>query len=685
LSVAKPAASPNNSRRRENRVAILLAAIALLLAFFFSFIEILDYDLWMHLASGRLIASLHSIPRLYPFAFTTDATWYYHEWLSALILYGLERLGGLAGLMFFRIALAFATLYVLYRIIARTLPVWERFAVLFLAMLLLKERWIVRPYLFTTFFFALYLYYLLPPSRLKLRKIAILAGLMILWANLHGGFVFGILLVGIFFLEDALRWVGKALRAQEAAAVVPDLAERTRMLSLFLAFAFLASLVNPYFVQVYRVPVLLASYKLYHANIYEWFPPVFTIRYAHYWFMLFLTVAVCLVTPRRLKVSLALLVALAGYLSVKYVRFFDLAAIVFAAALAQQLPHLRSSANRRFAGSRAGRVRDRMYLVLRAAVTGAIASLVVLHVWTFPYRHTLSVREKTLPVGAVRFIKEFRLPQNLFNMYHWGGYLEWTLFPEYRVFIDGRGEVFGEKVFAEYGNALMGQPGWEATLDAYRVETALLSYAQIHPFARTETRLQELLFESPQWALVYWDDLALVFVRRTEANRELIARQEGRAVNPLRYDWIRGLAGDKAKLGSAADALRRKIQAMPDSSLARVLLGQVLIELGERSEARQQLMAALKINPRSDTALSFLTIMAIEDGNAREAFRYLGMRRRLGATDKFYYNHKGAAYLLENNYRAALRYFNKALAIDPSFSEAQKNKLRTQFLLEQRR
>jgi tetratricopeptide (TPR) repeat protein len=682
---ARQDVSPSNHPRAKDRLALFLAAVAVCLAFFFSFIEIVDYDVWMHLASGRLIASQRHIPAHYPFAFTTDATWYYHEWLSAVVFYAIERVGGMAGLALLRVALALATLYVLYRIVARTLPAWERFAVLFLAMLLLKERWMDRPYLVTTFLFAVYLYHLLPPDHLSLRKIAILIGLMIVWANAHAGFVFGIMLIGIFFLEEAMRWSVKAIYADERESVIPDLSERMRRLSIFLAFAFLATLLNPYFVNVYRVPALLATYKLYHANIYEWFPPTVTIRYAHYWLMLALTIAVCLMTVRRIRLSLGLLVALTSYLSVRYVRFSDLAAIVFAAALAQQLPYLRASSEQIDAEVRSFRVRRQLYLAARAILTCAVACLVMLHVWTFPYKHSLRVRERILPEKAVEFIHQAHLPQNLFNMYHWGGYVEWALFPEYRVFIDGRNEVFGEALFEEYGNALIGAPGWEATLTKHGVQTALLTYTQVHPFARTETRLHELLYESSRWALVYWDDVALVFVRRSEASREIIERYEERDVNPTRHDWIGKIAGDAAQRERVVSALGRKIQMAPDCSLARILLAQVFMEQHRKGEAQEQLTLALEANPRSAAALSFLTILAIEDGKAREAFRYLRMRQKIGSLDKFYYNHKGAAYLLVGKYRAALRCFNKALALDPAFTEAQKNKIRTLVLIERRR
>jgi hypothetical protein len=113
------------------------------------------------------------------------------------------------------------------------------------------------------------------------------------------------------------------------------------------------------------------------------------------------------------------------------------------------------------------------------------------------------------------FIREHRLPPPLFSVYAWGGYELWRLYPEYRMFIDGRTHVYGPDVLQDFLEVTNVGPRWHVVLDKWQVQTILA----LRPSALTETLLAQ-----GGWRLVFTEREAVVFVRDTDANQPLLAR-----------------------------------------------------------------------------------------------------------------------------------------------------------------
>ena len=97
------------------------------------------------------------------------------------------------------------------------------------------------------------------------------------------------------------------------------------------------------------------------------------------------------------------------------------------------------------------------------------------------------------------------LPQPMFNDYGWGGYLIWKLYPDYRVYIDGRADVYGDAFMEEFLSAQSGQTGWRGPLDKYGIRTVLI---------KPDLALASLLREDAAWQNVFEDQQAVIFVRK---------------------------------------------------------------------------------------------------------------------------------------------------------------------------
>ncbi len=87
----------------------------------------------------------------------------------------------------------------------------------------------------------------------------------------------------------------------------------------------------------------------------------------------------------------------------------------------------------------------------------------------------------------------------------WGGYLIWRLYPGYRVYIDGRADVYGDDLMKEFLAVNDGKPAWREPLDNHGIRTVLV---------KADAALASLLGEDRDWQKVFGDKQAVIFVRK---------------------------------------------------------------------------------------------------------------------------------------------------------------------------
>jgi hypothetical protein len=116
---------------------------------------------------------------------------------------------------------------------------------------------------------------------------------------------------------------------------------------------------------------------------------------------------------------------------------------------------------------------------LAAALNAATAALIVVAslLWTIPRIGDAATRQALsdrFPAEAVEYLSRVRPDGPVFNSYNWGGYLIWTLYPEYRTFVDGRTDLFNDEILSEYVTAYAGGSGWDSILDQYGIKLILV-------------------------------------------------------------------------------------------------------------------------------------------------------------------------------------------------------------------
>ncbi|MGH9390618.1 MAG: tetratricopeptide repeat protein, partial [Vicinamibacteria bacterium] len=239
--------------------------------------------------------------------------------------------------------------------------------------------------------------------------------------------------------------------------------------------------------------------------------------------------------------------------------------------------------------------------IVAAAVCAFAASLFVLadEAGAFGGRRSrpfgFEINRAFYPIGAYRFLDSVNPPGEVFNEDAWGGSFIWAFYPRRKAFIDNRLEVYGEDFYRDvYWPIQRAEPGWEERLDSYGVNVLLLQIP-VGP-----ERLAQAALQSPSWDLVYWDDEAMVFLRKSLENHAAIARYVYQDVNPISFEPARG---DRNRLLRQSRELDRSLREAPASIAAHNFLAIVRAELGDYEQSEALLRKALALDPENAMSL----------------------------------------------------------------------------------
>ena len=235
-----------------------------------------DGDTGWHIRTGEWILAHHSVPRLDIFSFSMPGQpWFAWEWLSDILLAGMNRVGGLRGVALFSILLVSVVYALIFRLICRRTNVIVATLIAVVVAAASSTHWLARPHLFTLLFLVLFYAALeqVRDGRTRLAGIpylAILPAATVLWTNLHGGFFIGILMIGAYGGGEVLKMVLSENRGESRATW-----EKAGWYFASALGCLAASLINPY---SYRLHVHILAYlrdPFYAQHINEFLSPNF--------------------------------------------------------------------------------------------------------------------------------------------------------------------------------------------------------------------------------------------------------------------------------------------------------------------------------------------------------------------------------------------------------------------------
>lgn len=466
-----------------------------------------DSDPALHRRLGDWMIQHHAIVREDHLLHTYQGPSMAKEWLSEVLMAAAGQWFGWNGVVLLAAALIATCFWLLHRqLLAEGCDTAMATILVLAAMLACSMHWLARPLLFThllTLIFAWQLRWF-QQGRVPARRLfLIFPPLMVLWANLHGAFPTGLVLIAMYA-------VGSAVDAWRRSA---SLGKSKPLAALFVICA-VACLVNP---AGWRLPAQIASFlgsRELSTVTTEFASPNFhTVGMHGFLILLFLlATGLIVIRPKRTATDI-LLIGGWGYFALLSARNVPIFALVVTPILAQWFSEfIRANQGsplvRRYrdwtAGiSTTGRKGDAVIIAIAAlgvlllVAKPAIAGGAPLLATDYP--------SNRYPVAALDYIRAHpdAVHGEMFNYFLWGGYIEFAL-PQHKPFIDSRNYSYGIDLFHEFQTANEPKPGWEAVFAKYNVGWTMLPVQ--HP-------LNRILELSPQWTLVYSNQLTIIFSR----------------------------------------------------------------------------------------------------------------------------------------------------------------------------
>jgi hypothetical protein len=576
-------------------ILISLFFIIVFLSFFR--ISLWDYDFWWHIATGKYIVQHKEIPSEDPFSFVTEINRGKYPlsearekflmrqyWLSQVVMYFIYEKFGPTGIRFLRAFLLASSLFLIFLGFRhfRISPLWSMVMIIPVFYVFLRKYTGERPVLFTFFFAILVTVMLEKLMDSKNKGIYFLPLIMLLWSNMHGGFILGIVIIAIYLLSETLLSLFKksSLGKQD--------------LRVFLAVSLISIIVTVLNPNGWLVFARFHSKnEIFRSGINEYMP-LLTVYLKHYAplngaviVVLAFVVIMLVIRIFKMPIRKSLLVTGILIMSLKHQRFFAFTALIGVFLLGLELKKLYNSGYfRTFITPQFSRITSLLLiggiLIFSTQQSFAFAK-------ALKQKESITEEYKLKPV--IDFIEQARLPGRMFNADAFGGYILWRLYPWKKVFTDTR--LIDIASLVEYNTIMAARSEgktevWQKLLEIYDINFLVLKPLE---YDGSLTRLVDAALESEKWTLIYADGVSLVFIRDVEDNSYIIRKFQ------LEDDQ-----GYWTLIGAAS------FKAMKNTKNHRLFLtiGKCFMKLRKLEEAKKAFNHVLKIDRGNKEAEAFL-------------------------------------------------------------------------------
>jgi|WetSurSiteA1Bulk_404760.scaffolds.fasta_scaffold00409_4 hypothetical protein len=512
----------------------------LIFALHYLSIPLWDSDFWWHIANGRYIVTSGSLPEQDPFCFTSSLKenknpfpeWenfiLKQYWLSQIIFYFIYDSFGTAGIIILRTLLLLLTLVIIFWRLQRwsvNLPLSFIFlSIVFITSLMFTGE---RPVLFTIIFCVLTFLLIEDFRDRKSKCIFLLIPLMLLWSNMHGGFIIGVMVISLFMLGEGINILLKK-------SVFTKQEIFTFYSALVLAIG--VSLINPTGWDAFYITVNIPfKFKPIHENIQEYYSLYYTFMFKvhslpySYVFLALMFPIIVLLRRRNIELSHIMLLGFLLVPSLLARRFIIFYVVTAAMILGKEINIILNDLFRKKLSPVSIR-KIMIMLTLTASLSAILYSVRYIYDYDKP---TFDVAKTSYtPVDAVTFIENNKIWGNMFNDHGYGGYLSWRLYPTHKTFVDTRSlNILVKMEYAwiintlEYddinaeNSSVSQKPLWELLFNHYNVTYVFLpvvnQFSQINPIILALT-------ESKNWTPVYTDQMSAIFMKNIPQNSDLI-------------------------------------------------------------------------------------------------------------------------------------------------------------------
>jgi hypothetical protein len=474
----------------------------------------IDSDLGRHLTLGHYILDQRAVPTKDILSHTLAGhSRPPYEWLSQAAFAITDHLLGLDGVILFTASVIGLTSLLLYqhsnrRSASPFISLW----LVFLAALASSIHWLPRPHIVTVLLLVIWIDKLEQLRKGEETRLFIFPAIMVVWANLHGGFVFGFLAWGAYLAGWLWDWMRHSATSQTGKYI-------------FGAgiYSCAASILTPDLWRNWEA-VLNNRSAYILSRTTETMPPILTEPAMFpFTLVILLTILLFAVNRKSLSASHVFLLFGLGLMSLLMARNIPL----FAAASAPVLSELAqkylarvnawSRMEARFAG---------FGEPSRVSLIAALAPIFLATMFFTGYNRMTATsffqfNQLVFPVQAADWLKANPQQGNMFNEFNWGGYLLYRLWPPQQVFLDSQSDFYGEPLIREYESMILAQGDWRRLLETYQVDWAI-----IPPNSPLAAELKRI-----GWLSVYEDETAVILVEKKEATYNTASIMMARNMN----------------------------------------------------------------------------------------------------------------------------------------------------------
>lgn len=461
----------------------------------------IDGDLGRHLTLGNYILDSRQIPTEDVFSFTKFGDPLTpHEWLADVIFALAWRMAGLDGVVFLSALVIAITVWILYLFTSNIsgMPLLAAgFSILGAAASSL--HWLTRPHIFTILLGVIWTLLLERVRRGEQQNWIIFPGIMLLWVNLHGAFMMGLLiwfcyLVGMILEQDLPR-------------------ERIRSILFAGLSSFAVTVFNPDGFGIWTTGFGFLGSRYLVGHTAEYLPPDFAAP-STWPFLILLIISIIFFafSIKRIKFTHLFMVggwALLALYSARNIPIYVVASVPFLAEAAAD--YLRGKRKTRQNRSwidfqdRFGKLEKSLRSGLWSCMSVGVVGLLLFNGLDLDFDQAGNdFLPEVFPVQAVNWMEENRITGPGFNYFPWGGYLLYTSWPDRKVFIDGQTDFYGEDLTREYERVITLGEGWLNILDTYNINWILMP---------EDSLLINTLKIDSNWEIVYFDQTAAIMVR----------------------------------------------------------------------------------------------------------------------------------------------------------------------------
>lgn len=576
----------------KKQYALIIALLFFTGTFFLSIRPLLDYDLWFDLKSGEVFSKM-GIINYDVFSYTESGKqWFPYEWLFQVMIYNMQQIFGFLGIRYFVALMAVVQIGLLFVILKKIFHLSSLRSIIILLFFLASifDFFVARPFLVAYPLLMVNLMLILLYFFQKKNLLWISLPVTLIWANLHGS-----IFLDIFFFLGYSCIAG----IQYLLSHHKDWIERSRTLFFYAVATVILTILPPLgFTQYQLLWKFFQERTILTRYIAEWTPLasdqlMFTIYTATLVTVVGLLLFV-LIKKRNYKAFLWI------------IPLIPLTASAYLAGRNVYLGYLAFSLMLAFIFKYIGR---KILLII---------TIIVIIYSIFLLQEKMQAPKFYYPVAAAKFIRQYHLQGNMFNEYAYGGYLLWSLYPEQKVFIDGRSDVYIDREMPETLGISINKNMSDEKFRAYMYKGFFDKYHMSFAILRTEKntvlrKIGRILDNDPQWSLVLWDDTTELFVRKDGKNDEIIKEFGTTEATPyLQTPFPPGKA-DAALLEYV------RMDQLVKSAHTSNAIGFILLQKGQYDNAKQRFLEAISIDPNFESPYMNLAELAARDGNLDNA------------------------------------------------------------------